>query len=161
MVNDMYKETNSADVGLGTIVVFVAAVVFLRTALNILPTPPLANDIVYITVIAAYVLLLIKRYLCTYEYTLTAGQLIITTQLGGRERGRVEADLGAIVCFCPADDERLKSYNAKAQTLCTRKGSKYAVILDTDEGRVKLIFAPTENMVTLIQSKLYPTAEEE
>ncbi len=158
----MYKEINSKKTGgIGIIIAFIALVAVLRFVLGILPVLQIIKDVAYMAVLVAFVFLLIKRYLCSYEYELTEEQIVITTQLGGRERSRVEVEYSAIECFCPADDEKLKGYNARVRMLCTQTNDKYAMIFDTSEGKVKVIFAPTEHMVSLIENKLHSVAKEE
>lgn len=158
----MYKEINSRKTGgMGIIIAFVALVAALQFVLGILPVLQIIKDAAYMVALVAFVFLLIKRYLSSYEYELTEEQIVITTQLGGRERSRVEIEYSAIECFCPADDEKLKNYNARARMLCTQANDKYAMIFDTAEGKVKVIFAPSEHMVSLIENKLHSAAKEE
>lgn len=157
----MYKETNSKKAGAGIIIAFVVLVAALRFVLGVLPVIQLIKDIAYMAALVAFVFILIKRYLCTYEYILTDDELVITTQLGGREGARAEIPYDAIECLLPANDERIKTYNAKAQILCTQSDNKYAAVLGTANGKAKIIFAPSEHMVSLIENKLYSTAKEE
>ena len=156
----MYKETNSKSVGgISIIIDFVLLVVALRIVLSILPVFQLLKDIAYMAVLVAFVFILIKRYMCTYEYELTEDELVITTQLGGRERARAQIPYIAVECFLPADDEKIKSYNARTQTLCTHTDNKYAVVFNAADGKVKVIFAPSEKMISLIENKLYSAAQ--
>ncbi len=156
----MYKETNSKRAGgMRILIAFVLLVVALRIVLIILPVFQLLKDVAYMAALVAFVVILIKRYMCTYEYELAEDELIFTTQLGGRERARAKIPYSAIECFLPADDEKIKLCNARTQTLCTQSDNKYAVVFGAADGKVKVIFAPSEKMVSLIENKLYSAAQ--
>ncbi len=156
----MYKETNSKNTGgFKMIIAFVLLVAVLRILLNILPVFQILKDVAFMAVLVAFVYILIKRYMCSYEYELTDEELAISTQLGGRERARTEIAYNAIELFLPADDEKIKSCNAKTLTLCTQTDNKYAIVFDTADGKVKVVFAPSDKMVSLIENKIYSAAQ--
>lgn len=156
----MYKETNSKNTGgFKIIIAFVLLVAALRIVLSILPAFQLLKDVAYMAVLVAFVFILIKRYMCSYEYELTDEALVISTQLGGRERARTEIVYSAIELFLPADDEKIKSCSAKTLTLCTQTDNKYAIVFDAEVGKVKVVFAPSDNLVSLIENKIYSAAQ--
>lgn len=156
----MYKETNSKNTGgLKIIIAFILIVAVLRIVLNILPVFQILKDVAYMAVLVAFVFILIKRYLCSYEYELTDKELVISTQLGGRERARNEISYSAIELFLPVNDEKIKLSNAKTLTLCTQTDNKYAIVFDTADGKVKVVFAPSDKLISLIENKIYSAAQ--
>ncbi len=155
----MYKETDSKNTGgLKIIIAFVLLVFVVRMVLAILPVFQLLKDVAYMVVLVSFVFILIKRYMCSYEYELTEDALIITTQLGGRERAHTEILYDTIELFLPEDDEKLKSVNAQTRTLCTRADNKYAVVFNMAEAKVKVLFAPSDKMVSLLENKIHSAA---
>ena len=156
----MYKETNSKNTGgFKMIIAFVLLVAVLRILLNILPVFQILKDVAFMAVLVAFVYILIKRFMCSYEYELTDEELVISTQLGGRERARTEIAYNAIELFLPADDEKIKSCNAKTLTLCTQTDNKYAIVFDTADGNVKVVFAPSDKLISLIENKIYSATQ--
>lgn len=158
----MYRETNSRKTGgILIIIAFVVLVAVLNIVLGMIPVLPVLKDVAFIAVMVAFVLLLIKRYLCAYEYELGENHLTITTYLGGRERACAEIEYTAIECFCHADDEKLKLYDARARMFYAESHNKYAIVFDAAEGKTKIIFAPSEHMVSLIENKIHSASKEE
>ena len=150
----MYKETDSRKVSFGVIILFVVIAFITHTVLGFLPIPNVIKDIFFMAVMVAFVYILIKKYLTAYEYELTDDKIIITARIGNIERARAEAEYDAIECFCSCNDERLKQYDFKGQTLCTRKENNYALVFDTELNKTKIIFAPTEKFVSLLSDKM-------
>ena len=150
----MYKETDSRKVSFGVIILFVVIAFITHTVLGFLPIPNVIKDIFFMAVMVAFVYILIKKYLTAYEYELTDDKIIITARIGNIERARAEAEYDAIECFCSSNDERLKQYDFKGQTLCTRKENNYALVFDTELNKTKIIFAPTEKFVSLLSDKM-------
>lgn len=157
----MYKETDKKNAGFSVIAAFVVIAVVWHLILSILPILTIIKDAAFMVVMVAFVLILIKRYLTAYEYELTDERIIITAWLGDRERARAEAEYSAIKLFCASDDERLKSVNVIGQTLCAKTKNRYALVFDTEVGCAKVIFAPSEELVSLLNDKLQTTAGEE
>ncbi len=156
----MYKETNSKNTGgFKIIIVFVLLVAALRIVLSILPVFQILKDIAYMAVLVAFVYILIKRFMCSYEYELTDDVIIISTQLGGRERARTEIEYSTIELFLPVNDEKIKSCNARTLTLCTQTDNKYAIVFDTADGKVKVVVAPSDKLISLIENKIYSAAQ--
>lgn len=155
----MYKEKDERKTGFSVVLVFVIGIVVLHTVIYCLPMLAIIKDVSFMAVMVASVLVLIKRYLTSYEYELTEEKIIIRAILGGRERGTAEISFDGIECFDLADSEGIKSISGETRVMCTGKGKRYALATSTEAGSVKIVFAPSDRLAEMIKNKL--SAEEE
>lgn len=157
----MYKEKDERKTGFSVVLVFVIGIVVLHTVIYCLPVLAIIKDVSFMAVMVAAVLMLIKRYLTSYEYELTDEKIIIRAILGGRERGTAEIGFDGIECFDLAGSERIKEIKGEARVMCTRKEKRYALAATTETGTVKIVFAPSEKLAEMIKNKLSAEEEEE
>ena len=150
----MYKETNGVQASLWVIISFVLLAFALKLVLAFLPVYQLIKDIAFMGVLVAFVLVFMKRYVSSYEYTLGEECFIFSTILGNRERSRAEIEYGDIEYFGKATDEKFSEYKVETLKLYADKTEKYAMLVNNPSGKVKIIFAPSEKMTQMIYEKL-------
>lgn len=157
----MYKEKNSAKASLLVIIFFVFLALTLNVVLGFIPVYQIIKDVTFMGVLVAFVLVFIKRYMSSYEYILEDEYMVFSTMLGDRERSRAEVGYGDIECFGKATDEKLAEYKAETCKFYADKSEKYAMIVNGEPGKVKIIFAPTPKLVEMINEKISTRAEED
>lgn len=157
----MYKETNSAKASMWVIMFFVFLAVGVKFVLAFVPVYQIIKDVVFMGVLVAFVLVFIKRYMSSYEYTLGDEYIAFSTILGERERSRAEVEYGNIICFGKATDEALVEYRVEICKFYADKSEKYAMVVSGVTGNVKIVFAPTPELVEMINEKLSARVEED
>lgn len=156
----MYKETNSVNASLLVIISFVVLAFVLKLVLAIVPVYQIIKDIAYMGVLVAFVLVFIKRYMSSYEYTLGEEHFTFSTTLGGRERSRAEIEYSSIEYFGKATDEELVKYKGEVCRFYADKSEKYAMVVNGAVGKVKIIFAPSPKMAEMIYEKISTLTKE-
>lgn len=157
----MYKETNSAKASMLVIISFVLLAFALKIVLAIIPVYQLIKDIVFMGVLVAFVLVFMKRYMSSYEYTLGEEYFIFSTILGNRERSHAEIDYCDIEYFGKADDKIFDEYRGEVCKLYADKSEKYAMIVNRSESKVEIVFAPSEKMAEGIKDKINTLTKED
>jgi len=157
----MYKEINRRKNNIVAVIgMFALCAAGAVLLLKLLPVVQLVRDILLMAVLIGFVFVLIKKYLSEYEYELTDEELIFRTYLGGRVSYQVCAELGKLKAFYRAEDKKPMQNRVSRITMCTFSGKKYVALFE-DEGKLlKIVFAPSEQLVCAIEDKIHFSEEE-
>lgn len=158
----MYKEINKRKNNFAFILAFVLCFLFFAyIVIRFLPVAQLLKDIVLLGVLAWFVLVFINRFLAEYEYELAEDRIIFRMKTGGRERNVIVADICDLMLLCRANDERLKDFKVSSKIMCTAIKTEYAALFKDNETFLKVVFAPSEKMLGLIEQKMKTLCGEE
>ena len=148
----MYKEVNNNKSNIfGLIIVFVVSLAIVYSILSYIPIFPLAKDIFVLVIMGLFVIYLLKNRLSSYEYELCDEQIIISTILGNRISGQAQIKYSGIELFC---EEQKCDIQCETKTFCTSNSRKYAIVFTGEKGKIKIIFAPTDKLVSLLKDKI-------
>lgn len=155
----MYKEINKNPKKIfWKIILFLVVMTVFYCGVNL---PILARDVIFTAFAVWFVVYLIKNYLTVYEYELFEDKVVITAHLGDRIRGQAVAEYGAIKIFDLNSSNEIKNIKCPTQKLCTSGKIKYAIVFESENGENKVIFAPGEQFVKILEDKIKHHTKEE
>lgn len=155
----MYKETNSNSKKIfWKIVLFLIVMTIFYCGVNL---PILARDVIFTAFAVWFVMYLIKNHLTTYDYELFEDKIVITAHLGERIRGQAVAMYCAIKLFDLEKSEKIKNIKCPCQILCASGKEKYAIVFENDNGKNKVVFAPSEQLAGMLKEKIELHTKEE
>lgn len=158
----MYREINKRKTNFIFVAVsFVVLALVTYFVLKLLPVVQLIRDIALMASLVAFVFVLIKSFVAEYEYELNDRQIIFRMYLGGRVRSEITADICDLILFCKADDDRLNDFKVSVKTMCVFSNRKFAALFKDNGNFVKVVFAPSKNLVTLIEDSIKTLCGEE
>lgn len=151
----MYKERNSRKVNFAVAILsFLVIALVSYFVIGLLPVVQLVKDVALMAILVGFVLVFLKRWVCTYEYELTDSEIILRTYLGETIRAQITADLDKIVCFCSSEDVRPGNYKGETIRMFARGSHRYTAVFEEGDRYVKAEFAPSEQMVDAIDKKI-------
>jgi hypothetical protein len=151
----MYKERNFRKANFAVVILsFLAIALASYFVLGFLPIVQLAKDVALMAILVGFVLVFLKRWVSTYEYELTESEIILRTYFGETLKAQISADLDKIVCFCSSDDTQLQNYKCEKIRMFALGTGKYTAVFEIDGRYVKAEFAPSKQMVDMINKKI-------
>ena len=149
----MYKETDSnLKGGFSGIIVFGIVLVAVYEIFSMVNIYPAIKDLLFMGVAVCFVLWFMKYRLSSYDYELKDEEIIITENLGNRVRGQAVISYASIRLF--ADINHSEKDNCKTKIMCASKNNRHIILFDIDGDEKKIIIAPSEKFVKLLNEKL-------
>lgn len=147
----MYKETDSnVKGGFLSIIVFGVVLVVFYEIFSIINILPIIKDLIFMGISVCFVLWFMKYRLSSYDYELKDEEIIITENLGNRVRGQAIISYSSVNLFTDAD----KGKNCETKIMCASRKNRYMILFDIDGKEKKIIFAPSEKFVELLNEKI-------
>ena len=149
----MYKETDSnLKGGFLSIIVFGVVLVAVYEIFSVVNIFPIIKDLIFMGVAVCFVIWFMKYRLSSYDYELKDEEIIITENLGNRVRGQAIISYASIKLF--TDINHSEKINCETKIMCTSKKNRHIILFDIDSKDKKIIFAPSEKFVELLNEKI-------